>query len=75
MYKPLQDHDQSKLISSAVTYMARTFKETTPQKQDFIKKHETAMMCNHHFLLPFFNYITVSRISTFFPVQKFTILH
>lgn len=44
MYKHLQgDHHHSNLISSAVTYMARTFKETTPQKQDFIKKHETAM--------------------------------
>lgn len=50
--------------------MARTFKETKPQKQDFIKKHETAMMWNHPFLLPFFNYITVSRISTFLPLLK-----
>lgn len=46
--------------------MARTFKETTPQKQDFIKKHETATLWNHQFLLSFSNYITVSGISTFF---------
>lgn len=45
VYEHLQaDHHQSNLISSAVTYMARTLKETTPQKQDFIKKHETATL-------------------------------